>query len=298
MNLRWLKRACLLGFALGAPAAFAGVTPPEPGTFLADATGPFEELTLASESLRLDLRPLAAADPHVVVDVQYWISHRASTRRVRLIWPTAGVGPGTIGGAWLDERPLTVEEAPSSSRPEDWVPPESTPPLVDGPRPPLALSAWDDHLLATTVELSPGTHALRLRYGARAAADHSQVPPLWQIAYVLTPARRFAAFRLLEINVLVPEGWAVAADPSLATSPFGLRGTFATPPAPALALTVRGPRGGLTSAPTPALAEARPDPRRRALRIAITVLLLPGLFMLGAFLALRWLTSRGKGGSA
>jgi hypothetical protein len=94
--------------------------------------------------------------------------------------------------------------------------------------------------------------------------------------------------------VLLPPGWQTASDPALARSPAGLRGTFAVVPADVLTLTAQGPVTFGGASPLPH--EGRSDPRRRALKIALTVLLLPGLFLILAFLALRWLITRKKAG--
>jgi hypothetical protein len=174
--------------------------------------------------------------------------------------------------------------------PADWIVPPASPGLGGAPPLPLASSAWSQDLMTATLDLPAGEHVLRLRQGARPAPDHSQTPVLWQLAYVLGPARRWSSFRLLEVEVRLPPGWNVAADPPLARAPEGLRGTFAALPADSLVLTAQGAITRPPASPLPH--EGRPDPRRRAFKIALTVLVLPGAFVLLAFLTLRWLTSR------
>jgi hypothetical protein len=268
------------------------VAPQEPGSALGEPTGTVDGLTVVSESLRLDLRPLGAGREHVLVESEYRIVNGGARRSVTLTWPTGGARllDEIQGGVWLDNTPVALGAAPLTPVPQDWIVPATSPGLGAAEPRPLALSAWGKDLMTFTLDLPTGEHALRLRHGARPAPDHSRTPALWQLAYVLAPARRWSSFRLLEVEVLLPPGWNVATDPALARTSAGLRGTFAVIPADALTLTAQGPITRSLASPLPR--EGRPDPRRRALKIAITVLVLPGAFILVAFFALRWLVSR------
>jgi hypothetical protein len=284
--------ASLLTLALAALLVEPMVAPQEPASALGEPTGTFEGLTVLSERLLLDLRPLGVGREHVVVESEYRIANAGGRRSLTLTFPTAGgrLRDDVQGGAWLDETRLPLAPAPLTPVPADWIVPALTPGLGGAAPVPLALSAWGKDLMTATVDVPAGEHVLRLRHGARPAADHSRTPALWQLAYVLAPARRWSGFRLLEVEVLLPAGWNVAADPPLARAPAGLRGTFAVVPSDALALTAQGPIADSSASPLPR--EGRPDPRRRALKIAITVLVLPGAFILVAFFALRWLIAR------
>jgi hypothetical protein len=62
-----------------------------------------------------------------------------------------------------------------------------------------------------------------------------------QLAYILAPARTWAGFGGLEVNVHVPEEWSVVSAPVLQRDGGVLRGTFADVPADAIALTLRPP---------------------------------------------------------
>jgi hypothetical protein len=284
--------ASLLPFALAALLVEPMVAPQEPGSALGEPTGAFEGLGVVSEILRLDLRPLGAGREHVVVESEYRIVNGGPRRTLVLTLPTGGarLQQDAQGGIWLDDTRVPLEPAPHTPVPADWPVPPTTPGLRGAEPLPLAQSAWSKDLMTAAIELPAGEHVLRLRQGARPASDQSRTPALWQLAYVLAPARRWSTFRLLEVEVMLPPGWEVAADPPLARAPAGLRGTFALVPADALRLTAQGPVTRSLASPLPR--EGRPDPRRRALKIAITVLVLPGAFILIAFLALRWLISR------
>ena len=284
--------ASILTLALAVLLVEPMVAPQEPGSALGEPTGDFERLTVLSESLRLDFQPLGAGREHVVVESEYRIVNGGAPRTLTLTWPTGGARAleDMQGGVWLDDTRIPLAPAPLTPEPQDWIVPATSPGLGGTPPLPLALSAWGKDLMTATLDLPAGEHELRLRQGARAAPDHSRTPALWQLGYVLAPARRWSGFRLLEVEVLLPAGWNVAADTPLARTPAGLRGTFAVVPTDALTLTAQGPVTGSLASPLPR--EGRPDPRRRALKIAITVLLLPGAFILLAFFALRWLMSR------
>jgi hypothetical protein len=288
--------------ALAAATALAVplVAPQEPGSPLGEPVASLEGLTLRSESLRLDLRPLAAGREHLVVDAEYRFGNEGATRRLPMIVSTGGarLREEVPPGLWLDDVPAALTPLPTGATPEDWRPPVGTPGLDGAPPLPLALSAWSTDLMAATLDVRPGEHVLRLRYAARPAPDRSRTPTLWQVGYVLAPARRWSAFRLLELEVQLPPGWSTVSDPPLARSSAGLRGTFAAVPADALSLTAQGPMTGAQTPGSPLSASetGRPDPRRRAFKIALTVLLLPGLFIVAAFLALRLATSRRPSG--
>src|SRR5687767_3097746 len=93
------------------------VAPQEPGSAIGEPVGPLEGLTLRSESLRLDLRPLAAGREHLVVEAEYRLTNDGAARRLPMIVATGGprlleeVPPGL----WLDDAPAALAPRPSAA---------------------------------------------------------------------------------------------------------------------------------------------------------------------------------------
>jgi hypothetical protein len=90
---------------------------------------------------------------------------------------------------------------------------------------------------AFVVAIPPGEHVLTVSYDATAGLDRRSGDTLvWQLAYILAPARDWSSFGTLDLAVHVPDGWEFAITPPVDDS--GHR-TFTGLPADAIALTTR-----------------------------------------------------------
>lgn len=224
--------------------ACANVGPPwRGGQVVAEPTGTID-VDIKRETLHIDLRPLAANEL-AVVEAVYHLDNRGAEKKLELLF-ASGSSSVSEFHVWLDKDPVPTAAAPEQKLPESWQPPRSTPPLPGGTSdvqylphrvPPIAP-------LALTVVIPPGRHDLRVQYKAEAATHLYGQPTVYrQFAYVLAPARSWASFGGLDVQIDLPADWRVACEPDLKRVGDALTGSFGQIPADSIALTVQAPEG-------------------------------------------------------
>ena len=154
-------------------------------------------------------------------------------------------GSDSIGDAQVtvDGVPVTLDLR-RLEEPVAWQPPDTTPGLGGGDPVRLPIDAPTTELVFE-VDLGPGPHTLAVRYAVFPARQAWGAEPtvVWQLGYVLAPARRWGGFGGLDVEVWVPPGWAAAADPALQRRGDALLGRFDGLPADHVVLTLQAPAG-------------------------------------------------------
>ena len=240
-------RALLLLLALAAGPARANMaSPTEPGTPAGEPAASLEGLRVARETLTLDLRPLAA-DRLAAVEAEYRIVNAGEQRVVPLQFIALGRGV-RAAQVWLDGQPVVAVPTDSARVPAAWTAVTETPALDGSPLPYALADRRGARGLLFVLTVPPGRHTVRVSYrvrpGSTDAGDHPN--RVWQLAYSLAPARRWAGFGQLDLAVLVPDGWDVAASlPMRPAQGGGLVGRFAGVPGDVLAVSARAPEPAL-----------------------------------------------------
>jgi hypothetical protein len=241
------RAAALLLAALAAlPAALWAnmAEPPEPspvhaGDPVGEPAGGLRSVVVEHERLAIDLRPLARGRP-ATVEATYFARNDGAARTLRLLFVADGLGGEAR--VWLDGRPVANRRAQPGPLPASWRAPATTPALEGGE---LAYEAKHAGALAFQLALAPGRHEIRVRYPAEASAFQTAgLMPVWQLGYVLAPARDWGGFGRLDVRVEVPRGWQAAAAPALRREGNALVGSWRGIPADALALSARAPAPG------------------------------------------------------
>ena len=210
--------------------------PIRPGDQMGEPAGGLRSVFVEHERLRIDLRPLAKGKP-AQVEATYRTRNDGPARSLRLLFVADGLGGAAE--VWLDGRPVPNRRAEPGPLPASWRAPAATPGL-DGED--LGYEAKHAGALAFQIDLPPGRHEIRVRYPAEAAAyQTSKLMPVWQLGYVLAPAREWGGFERLDGRVEVPSGWEAAASPAARREGGALVGSWTGIPADALALSARAP---------------------------------------------------------
>jgi hypothetical protein len=273
----WMRRVLVLGLllallpGLGAGAALANAANPvRAGDLLGEPSGALKGMVIERERLLIDLRPLerrpatsqarAEGQPVALVQAEYFIRSTGARRKVALsfIANSLSLSAATPGeatsqsatGVWLDDRPVPFQPSSGEGLPGAWLAPKTTPAIADGSGAGdkaargegLPYEAEPVRTLDFSLDVAPGSHVLRVRYGAIPTALSSGSPTVfWQLGYVLAPARRWGGFGTLQVDVHVPENWRAASSLPLSRTGGLLTGAFKGVPADALALTVQAP---------------------------------------------------------
>jgi hypothetical protein len=92
------------------------------------------------------------------------------------------------------------------------------------------------------IVIPPGQHQLSVDYavlpGQFNVPDHTTI---WQIAYILAPARQWESFGDLSVSVALPKGWRARSIPDLARQADSLRAHFVGLPANAMTISASYP---------------------------------------------------------
>ncbi|WP_424522035.1 hypothetical protein [Rubrivirga sp.] len=239
-----MRALLLLLFALPAQANMA--SPISPGTPAGEPAADLEGLRIARERLVLDLTRIGAAD-YATIEAEYRIVNAGLARVLPLEFLALG-SDLEVAQVWLNERPVEAERVDSLAVPPSWTVVSQTPAL-DG-------SAYDYQVsdgfgapsgLRFQVAIPAGQHSIRVRYRARPGTydDGSHPNKVYQLAYSLAPARRWAGFGQLDLEVRVPAGWDVATSLPLRREGDVLIGRFGGVPGDVLAISARAPASPL-----------------------------------------------------
>ena len=216
--------------------------PQSGGQLVAEPIG-IEEVAIAREFLTIDLRPLAW-NGLGYVEVVYNLHNHGTAKKLDLLFASGSAGVVDFR-VLLDDQPIRSSPRAGAPLPASWQPPPQTPGLRDEKA--LAYAPGDSRdvtAVALTVVVPSGLHTLKVRYAAEAAIHHYGAPTLYhQFAYVLAPARTWAAFGGLDVTIHLPGGWRVACTPQLIREGATLTGAFADLPSDAIALTMQAPEG-------------------------------------------------------
>ena len=244
-----MRALCLLLVVAAAPARANMASPTEPGTPAGEPAADLAGLRVARETLTLDLRPLAR-DRLAVVEAEYRIVNPGATRVVPLQFLALGERV-EAAQVWLDGRSVPALPVDSLRVPPSWTFMAETPALGARPVPYRADAGLGAARgLAFVVAVPTGQHTVRVRYGVRPGSyDGGEHPNrVWQLAYSLAPARRWAGFGQLDVSVVAPPGWELATSLPLRAGPGGAShrvGRFSGVPGDVLAVSARAPAPAL-----------------------------------------------------
>lgn len=235
----------LLALILFVPTAASAnmASPVQPGTPVGEPAAALAGLRVVREALRIDLAPLGRGRPFAVIEATYRIDNLGEPRPVPLEFLALGGDLSAVEVAF-DGRPVEAERVDSLAVPAAWTAATQTPALGGDPAPYAAEAAVGTPSgLRFTLTIPRGQHVVEVRYRVRAgsydAGDHPN--RIWQVAYGLAPARLWAGFGQLDVEVAVPEGWEAAASLPLRREGDRLVGRFSGVPGDVLAVSVRAP---------------------------------------------------------
>lgn len=262
-SLRALARGALLVLAFPAVLFANMADPSRPGDAPGEPSAALAGLVVEHESLRVDLSATPA-----IVEAVYTIRNDSAAREVGLEFLALGLveayddslgesrlasGDGRYA-VTLDGEAVEAEATDSLRVPQVWVGDVATPRIGGGSRryataiPPVYSVAPEDTVRTApgfrfALSLSAGAHEVRVRYPVTLGLydDPGHPRPLHQFAYSLAPARRWAGFGTLDVEVILPGGVEAASAPALVRDGDRLTGTFQGIPADLLTVSYREP---------------------------------------------------------
>lgn len=240
-----LTLAALLLVALAPGTVFANMANPyNAGDPVGEPSGELKNIAIEHEALKIDARPLASDAPALVSAI-YDVRNDGAATNLDLQFVAAALSNGAGSqrsqtSVRMDGHGVPATVGALAALPSSWKPPTTTPGLAGHGV--LSYRAYSDRAINFRVQVSPGKHQIQVQYPATASSASLDSPArYWQLGYVLSPAKNWASFGKLDVEVDLPAGWSGAAEPALARQGDILRGTFGGVPADSLALTFQAP---------------------------------------------------------
>lgn len=229
------RLAILALLAMLLPAWANMASPWERGDPVGEPLAPLSEIEVVSEHLLLDFTTILRPTWVVTVKATYEIDNKGSEISPEILF----LGVGMKGAsAHLDGVELPIKAHQLNRYPEDWAPPMRVPSLGGETR--SAEFGGDPESFLFTPTLSPGRHRIEVVYQADPGVYHpsSQVYREYQFAYLLSPAKAWAGFGTLDLEVKLPEGFESRCNLDLQTDGTTLKAHFQGLPADFITLSV------------------------------------------------------------
>lgn len=191
-RLGWLCfLAALCGASTQSVASANMMAPDRPGDRVSEPAPLLSTLHIVQEELRIDMRPVEAKEP-VQISARYHVRNDGSAQRVELFF----VAPGLRAGRVTHQG--SVVPAQLDTRPTEAVVPRSN-----------ADSSWPRDALGLlfAIDFVPGEQVIEVAYTATPDTLQLDWVKSFAIDYELSPARRWASFGRLKVELLVPHGW-------------------------------------------------------------------------------------------
>lgn len=203
--------------------------------------GGLREVVIAHETLRFDLRTVGRAR----VSATYALDNRGLAPVSAPLVFVAGTAMRDVDIAFDRARLYGRTLASDVELPAAWRAPVATP-SIDGEES-IGYEADQADAVAFDLVIPPGKHELVVEYSAAVASRKRRESPtiVYQLGYVLAPARDWGGFGTLDVTVEVPAGWRVATSPRLARDGDTLRGRFPLLPGDTIGISLRAAAGTL-----------------------------------------------------
>lgn len=222
-------------------ATWANLGPPSYGGQVTAEPLGIENVEITRETLTIDLRPVAQKEL-ARVEAVYHLRNEGKEQQQDLLFALGTAGTEDFQ-VWLNGQPIATRPEPEQNLPTSWQPPDHTPGLDNQPLDYLRHS-YQVVPMALTVSIPPGEQDLKVSYLTQTTTHLLGKPTIFhQFAYVLAPAKSWAAFGGLDITVHLPPAWQVAITPTLTREGDDLKGAFSELPDDAISLTMQAPAG-------------------------------------------------------
>lgn len=230
-----------LALILNSPAIFANVAAPILTGNLSGEPGGFEKILIKSENLTLDFRPLGekSSGAKVSIEAVYEIENTGAETPLELIF---GLGRADVSdfAFFLDDAQIVPESNSAQAFSKNWKNPKKT--IWQNKK---EVSYAPNNSLSdvqVNLKIPPGSHKIKIIYKAEPTKNNAYAPVLlYQFAYILTPAKSWTGFNSLDVNVKIPAGWQIVADPEFEQNGEILTKHFETISADALTFTLGKP---------------------------------------------------------
>jgi hypothetical protein len=209
-----------------AKQAWANMAAPwDPAVPVGEPLEGLANIWITAEELSFDLLGLAEDGLSYKVSATYQLENKGALIKNKLVFIAPGVKEATV---LFDGKMLTHRLEQEFPIPDEWAAPETSPGLWQNDPLPiryLGISMGDKEERITKGltfygNFTPGLHELTVKYTAYAGRFHGSAATIvYQVPYVLSPARSWAGFGKLIMHIKWPDSWQLAASLPMTCKP-------------------------------------------------------------------------------
>ena len=205
----------------------------EPSLFLL-----LDSMRVLHEKLVIDMQPWEFHEPVRIV-ATYRLFNAGRGKQVDFLLVAGSLrDSGMFPSVSLNDSLIPGKSFQGDSLHVPWIFPDSTPGFSGAD---LLYYVFRDSTVLFSPWIKEGENIMTIEYPVLPGRTIDPPSTLyhWQIAYVLSPARRWAGFDSLDVEVLVPEGWEARIEPRMEVEGNRLHGSWSGLPANEIGITAR-----------------------------------------------------------
>ncbi|MGB3640454.1 MAG: hypothetical protein WBA39_23200 [Rivularia sp. (in: cyanobacteria)] len=233
------------------------------GESIGEPTGDFRNLGIVWEKLNFDLRGLKDLGESTVTAI-YQIRNDGEEIPVELLFVSPGIKTSNVT---LDGKTIAAEKIKNPKVPPTWRAPSRLP-TADGGSLKYFPLGFSNSALKFKPTIGRGEHQIQVKYVVEPSSYDYSIYKDYKVIYILAPAKNWAFFNRLDVEVKIPEEWKVATSLPMKRTDNILKATFNKIPA-----------DNLVIATTPYL------PRY----LSSIISLIPVVFYIGGLIAARYI---------
>ncbi|BAY81961.1 hypothetical protein NIES267_14390 [Calothrix parasitica NIES-267] len=199
---------------------------------IGEPTGDFRNLGIVWEKLNFDLRPLNDFGESTVTAI-YQIRNDGEQIPVELLFVSPGIKTGKVT---LDGKTIAAETVKNPKLPPNWEPPSRVPTSGGG-----SIRYFVNKSINSALKFKPtipqGEHQIQVKYVVAPSSYDYSIYKDYQVVYILAPAKNWAFFKRLDVEIKIPENWKVTTSLPMKRTGNILKANFNKIPADNLAIS-------------------------------------------------------------
>ena len=205
----------------------------EPGELIGEPTGDFRNLGIVWEKLNFDLRPLNNFGESTVTAI-YQIRNDGEQIPVELLFVSPGIKTSSVT---IDGKKIAAETIKDPKLRPTWKVPSKVP--TPGGSTEFFVNKFVNSALKFKPTIPQGEHQIQVQYVVEPGISEPSIYKHYQFVYILAPAKDWAFFKRLDIEIKIPKYWKVATSLPMKREGNILKASFDKIPADNLAISTR-----------------------------------------------------------
>jgi hypothetical protein len=195
------------------------------GESIGEPIGDFRNLGIVWEKLNFDLRGLKDLSESTVTAI-YQIRNDGEEIPVELLFVSPGIKTSNVT---LDGKTIEKEKIKNPKLPPTWRSPSRLPTADGGSI--RYFERFSNTALTFKPTIGPGEHQIQVKYVVEPSSYDYSIYKDYKVIYILAPAKNWAFFNRLDVEVKIPSKWKVATSLPMKRTGNILKATFNKIPA-------------------------------------------------------------------